>query len=190
MGGEILRRQLRQTGLFSTRFGAVLAIAVLAAAAVLVAYLEPAPNPVSGRARASDGDSFRLGDQRIRLLGLDAPELSQTCTDAQAQEWPCGRAARDRMAALLGSGAVKCQPEDTDRYQRLLAYCSIGGADLGQVMVSEGLAISAGNYWSEEQAARGAGLGIWRGDFDNPKSWRDDHPRGQGGFGLLSIFGL
>lgn len=163
---------------------------MLAALAVVAARLDPPPPPVAGNARASDGDSFRLGDDRVRLLGLDAPELAQQCDAEDGGQWPCVRAARDRMAALLSSGPVDCRPEDNDQYGRLLAYCTAGGRDLGAVMVSEGLAISSGSYWSEEADARAARRGIWAGGFDTPRSWRDDHPRPQGAWGFLSAIGL
>ena len=142
---------------------------------------------MAGNARASDGDSFRLGDNRVRLLGLDAPELAQDCAAADGTSWPCGRAARDRMAALLADGEVDCRPENKDQYDRLLARCSIGGRDLGALMVAEGLAIAAGSYWQEEAAARGARRGIWAGGFDKPADWRDDHPRPQGILGWLGL---
>jgi endonuclease YncB( thermonuclease family) len=165
----------------------VLAIAVLGVLALVAAGLDTPPPPVSGAARASDGDSFRLGQDRVRLLGLDAPELAQLCAGADGRDWPCGRAARDRMANLLASGPVDCRPEDTDQYDRLLARCSVGGDDLGASMVSAGLAVSSGDYWREEQAARSGKLGIWAGGFDRPADWRDDHPRPQSFLGWLGL---
>jgi endonuclease YncB( thermonuclease family) len=153
---------------------------------VAAAWLDPPPPPVSGAARASDGDSFVLGDDRIRLLGLDAPELRQQCQDETGVDWACGASARDHMAGLLGGGEVRCTPEDKDQYDRLLARCTVGGADLGASMVSAGLAISAGDYGREEQAARQARRGIWRGGFERPADWREDNPRG-GGFGFMRL---
>jgi endonuclease YncB( thermonuclease family) len=190
MGGEILQRLLKRKRLFSGKGGALLAILILAVAAVLAAYLEPGAPPVGGSARASDGDSFRIGEHRIRLLGIDAPELRQTCLDNEGQSWPCGIAARNRMAQLLAQGEVQCQPEGTDRYQRLLAYCTAGKDDLGARLVGEGLAIAAGRYEYEEQRAREAKLGIWQGGFETPRSWRQDHTGTVFGWRLLSIFGL
>jgi endonuclease YncB( thermonuclease family) len=55
-------------------------------------------------------------------------------------------------------------------------------------MVSEGLAISSGRYWTEEAAARQRRAGIWAGGFDTPRDWRDDHARPQGAFGWLPVF--
>lgn len=159
---------------------------VLAGVALVAAWLDPVQPPVIGKARVSDGDSFWMGEQRIRLLGLDAPELSQQCEEADGASWPCGRAARDRMASLL-AGPVDCVPEQHDRYQRLLARCTASGRDLGAVMVSEGLAVSSGDYWREEQAARSARLGIWAGSFARPSDWRDDHARPEGILGWLGF---
>jgi endonuclease YncB( thermonuclease family) len=163
---------------------------VLAVAAVIAAALDQPPPPVSGSARASDGDSLRLGQDRIRLLGLDAPELSQDCTRADGSAWSCGRVARDRMAQLLAAGPADCRPEDVDQYDRLLATCLVAARDLGATMVAEGLAVAAGRYWEEEAAARRDRLGIWVGDFEAPRRWRDDHPRPQGAWGWLAAIGL
>ncbi|QQR35567.1 thermonuclease family protein [Devosia oryziradicis] len=163
---------------------------MLILAAMVAAALDQPPAPVSGSARASDGDSFRLGPDRVRLLGLDAPELSQDCFHADGQSWPCGRAARDRMARLLAGGPVHCRPEDVDQYGRLLATCQVSGHDIGAMMVAEGLAVSSGRYWSEEANARRDRAGIWAGDFDAPRQWRDDHPQGRGLLGWLATIGL
>jgi endonuclease YncB( thermonuclease family) len=176
--------------LFSGRAGTLLAIIILAAAAVLAAYLDPPPEPLHGKARASDGDSFRLGDERVRLLGIDAPELQQTCQDERGEEWPCGLAARNRMASLLAEGRVECRPEKPDRYGRLLSTCTIAGRDLAMAMVSDGLAISANDYKREELAARQARLGIWRGGFDLPRDWRRDHAEQNGAWSWLGFLGL
>jgi endonuclease YncB( thermonuclease family) len=91
------------------------------------------------------------------------------------------------MAELLRGAAVDCQPDGHDRYGRLLATCTIKGRDLAAVMVSEGLAISSGAYWSEEQEARRRRVGIWQGGFDTPRNWRDDHAR-QDALGWLWSF--
>jgi endonuclease YncB( thermonuclease family) len=178
---------MHRSTVFFGRRGTILAILVLAAVALVASWLDTPLPPVAGSGRASDGDSFRLGEDRVRLLGLDAPELAQDCAGANGARWPCGRVARDRMAGLLASGALDCRPEGRDRYDRLLARCAVDGMDLGATLVAEGLAVSAGDYWDEQNAARNARRGIWAGGFDTPADWRIDHPRGSG---LLGWFGL
>jgi endonuclease YncB( thermonuclease family) len=152
----------------------VFAIAILAGAALIAAMLEPGPTLLSGRATASDGDSLRLGGERIRLIGLDAPELDQTCRDAQGQDWPCGREARTRLAGLLAQHALNCQSDSHDRYGRRLAVCTAGTRDVAAEMVRSGLAVASDAYHAEEREARNAGRGIWAGSFTHPRAWRED----------------
>jgi endonuclease YncB( thermonuclease family) len=153
----------------------LLLVAVLLALAVLEHGLGAVPATLAGEARVVDGDTIRLAGQRVRLLGIDAPELDQTCTDAGGQNWPCGAAARTMMAGMLAKGAVDCASSGRDRYGRPLADCRVGSLDLGQAMVAAGLAIADGNYSKEQQEAQGAKLGIWAGSFMLPAEWRREH---------------
>ncbi len=157
-------------------WGTIAAIAVLAIAAVIANLFEPAPANLSGRLVASDGDSFHYGQEQIRLLGIDAPELAQTCADARGADWPCGRVARDRLAALL-KNAIDCDQSDRDRFGRILGRCRSAGKDIAATMVLEGLAISSEGYGPQEASARSAKRGIWVGSFQTPRAWRDDNPR-------------
>jgi len=153
--------------------GTLTALAAIALLAVVAGLLQPQFPAISGSARPSDGDSFRMDDERIRLLDIDAPELDQTCTDAGGADWPCGSAARDAMARLLQSGPVECQPQDRDQYGRILARCTLAGRDLAAAIVSQGLAVASGGYHDEEREARAARRGIWQGTFQSPRAWRD-----------------
>jgi endonuclease YncB( thermonuclease family) len=148
------------------------AIVRLAGAALLGAGLDPLPPPSSGGGRVVDGDTLRLNGERIRLIGIDAPELDQTCTDAAGRPWSCGEAARKALADRLSAGAVRCDPDGHDRYGRVLAYCSVAGEDLGAAMVGAGLAVSYPEYGGEQEAARRASLGMWQGRFVTPREWR------------------
>lgn len=48
---------------------------------------------ISGRAEVLDGDTLTVGGIPVRLVGIDAPELRQTCKDQVGGEYPCGEAA-------------------------------------------------------------------------------------------------
>jgi endonuclease YncB( thermonuclease family) len=126
---------------------------------------------MTGMARVVDGDTLWLGDSKVRLRGLDAPELRQSC-GAGAAAWPCGVAARRRLAELVADEPLQCVSAEHDRYGRLLGSCSLGSRDPGQEMVAEGLAVADGRYAGEEQAARQARRGIWAGPFVRPAEWR------------------
>ena len=125
-----------------------------------------------------DGDSFIIGRQTVRLHGIDAPEYRQMCKDARGADWPCGRAARAQLEALILPGTVRCEIIARDQYARAVARCSSAGtADLGAAMVAAGLAISpaergTATYKHEEESAREARRGIWQGEFLTPAAWR------------------
>lgn len=145
---------------------------LLAAMVAATVYLENRPGePFSGKARAVDGDSLALAGKRIRLIGIDAPELRQTCQKAGGTT-PCGNRSYAELKFLVSGKRVECEGYGLDRYDRTLAKCRIGKNDLGAIMVRKGWAISYGDYASEERIARSARAGIWAGDFIEPEDWR------------------
>ncbi|WDR06360.1 thermonuclease family protein [Devosia rhodophyticola] len=166
----------RKSRLFSGRRGAVVAVMILVAFAVIAARLEPPSDRLSGQLRASDGDSFHFGSDRVRLLGIDSPELAQTCLSPSGAQWACGKRAREQLETLL-LGQVSCAQSSRDRFDRVLANCQSDGRDIGAVMVSQGLAVATEGYNREQSSARAAKRGIWAGTFENPRAWRDRHPR-------------
>ena len=86
-----------------------------------------------------DGDTLRYAGRRIRLLGIDTPELHPARCPAEER---LGQAAKLRMQALVNAGpfALVADGRDTDRFGRDLRKAMRGDADLGLMLVSEGLA--------------------------------------------------
>lgn len=134
---------------------------------------------VSDPARASDGDTLNLTGISIRLHGIDAPELAQSCTRDGAF-WACGREAADRLAALVAGKSVRCEQRGIDDYGRTVATCRAGGIDLAAAMVDAGLAIALPHftaaYVGHETRAREQRRGIWAGEFERPSDYRAAHP--------------
>lgn len=144
----------------------------------------PAPEKISApTAIVRDGDTIVVADKTFRIYGIDAPEYHQSCTDKAGQPWPCGKAARLQLAALVTSGTIVCEPQAVDKYGRDVALCSSATTpDLGEAMVQAGLAISPAArgdapYADAEAAAKQARRGIWQGTFEEPAQWRAAHPR-------------
>jgi endonuclease YncB( thermonuclease family) len=125
-------------------------------------------------ARIIDGDGLRLAGDVVRLAGIDAPERDQNCS-LDGRSYPCGRESADRLAGLIEGRQVRCEPERRDRYARLLARCSAAGVDLNRRMVETGWAVGYEDYEAQEQAARQARLGLWRGQFERPREFRRNH---------------
>lgn len=130
----------------------------------------------SGVAHVTDGDSLRLGDVSIRLHGIDAPEMRQSCTNENGKKWACGVWSRDELRKIVAGKRVTCTPHELDRFGRQIATCRVGGQDIGALMVERGAAVAytrfSKDYVPQERLARAAGRGIWAGPFVPPQDWR------------------
>ncbi len=116
-----------------------------------------------------DGDTIVVsGVGRVRLLGIDAPEIGRRF-DTSA---PFGREARDRLTVLLLQRWVKLEQDGAplDTYNRRLAYVITGdGTFINATMVREGLArVSArqpltrlGELQRAEAEAQAFRRGMW-----------------------------
>ena len=165
----------RRRGRFARVTDALLTVAVLGLLFLVVARLErlSVVNPL-GVARVADGDSLEIAGERIRLRGIDAPELNQKCR-RDGSDFPCGRQAAEALKALTEQRDVSCRGWERDRYGRLLATCSAGGVELNKRQVTDGWAVAYGGYETEERTARAEGRGIWSSDFERPSQWRATH---------------
>lgn len=77
--------------------------------------------------------------RRVRVYGIDAPELHGRCD----RERELARDAAARLSELLAAGTVELEPlPDADKYGRLLATVKADGRDVGLTLVQEGLAHS------------------------------------------------
>ena len=139
-----------------------------------------APFTLSGQlevTRVTDGDSFRSGRLKIRLFGIDAPELNQQCETDYGALWPCGLAARDAIRKLVDTTRkLNCYLRDVDRYGRLVMQCFADGRDIAAALVDQGLALAyrefSPAYTENETHAEAAGHGMWQGRFSPPWEWR------------------
>ena len=154
-----------------------LALALLSSCAVTITAFsaESPPSRMLTITKITDGDSLRSGDIRIRIHGIDAPEMRQICNRPEAYQ--CGVAARDYLASALGDDAVlRCEHLDTDRYQRLVMRCYHNGIDIGAGMVRAGWALAyrrySEDYVADERQAQAAKAGMWQGRFETPEAWR------------------
>ena len=118
-----------------------------------------------------DGDTVTVADEgqqlhRIRIIGLDAPELAQ----------PYGRAAKEALAALVLHKEIYVLPAGCDKYNRELAVLRIdsvvGQVDVAEMMISNGHAFSYGgqHYKAQEYAAE-RHLGVWSDARYQERPW-------------------
>jgi micrococcal nuclease len=117
--------------------------------------------------RVADGDTFYCHDGRkVRLIGLDTPELAQG-TD--------GRLAREALRRLLPEGrAVRLELDAVprDRYGRTLAHVWAGERLVNEAMVRGGWAVLytvppnvryVRRLETAQREARASRAGLWKG---------------------------
>ena len=155
---------------------ATAAVVVLAAAVIAVWLQVGNTRTLAGGMRVADGDTIVIDGDRVRLRGIDAPELGQTCLAQDGATIACGRLAARHLDTLIGGDSVTCRGHEHDRFERLLAVCSIGGeagdVDLNRQMVADGWALAYGAHNRAEAQARRQRLGMWAWSFDRPADWR------------------
>ena len=84
---------------------------------------------VFGRAaRIVDGDTFWLARLKVRLWGVDSPELQQGCV-AEGKVWHCGEEARAKLRSIVAGGEVRCvvRGRSYDRVCGVGVLCEIEG---------------------------------------------------------------
>lgn len=115
----------------------------------------------------TDGDTFRAGDERVRLIGIDTPEVSGGVE--------CyGREATDALARLAPVGStvrLVADVEPHDRYGRTLAYVyRPDGAHVNLAMARDGYAVPltvppnvahSDAFVAAAAEAREAARGLW-----------------------------
>lgn len=130
---------------------------------------------LSGPARALDGDRLQMGETVVRLWGIDAPELEQSCVRAGAF-WPCGRKAYDHLAAFLDGQIVTCRVMPESLPSRTVGKCAVHGLDVAAELATRGFAMVPPNgtqyYIPNRNEGRTRGAGLWSGVYINPWEWR------------------
>jgi len=138
--------------------------------------------------RIYDGDTIAVfvdgRFQKVRLIGIDAPEIDQR---------PWGRKAQECIEALIRASASKVSLEydleRRDKYGRILAYMwGQDGKMLNEEMLRRGCAVLftvppnvkyAGRLRAAQEKARELKVGVWseNGLKERPYEFRKEHPR-------------
>ena len=114
--------------------------------------------------RLSDGDSLRCASgERLRLIGIDAPELAQP---------PFGRQSQNALQEIVAGQQLSLEydVEGRDEFDRLLAYAWIDSQLVNEEMVRGGWAVAfqvrpntrhSARLRRAEQEARANRAGLW-----------------------------
>lgn len=140
-------------------------------------YFARVPSFETRVVRVIDGDTIEIdkNKERIRLYGIDAPELKQSF----------GKKSKQALEALIAGKNIKIISKGKDKYDRILAVVEFKGKDINKLMVSWGYAW-ANSYYSdlyleEQNNAKAKKIGLWKEDKPiEPYKWRKQNMLNQG----------
>jgi endonuclease YncB( thermonuclease family) len=92
-----------------------------------------------------DGDTLRCGPERLRLLGIDAPEMG-SCARWRVCAPGDGQASKRTLIAAMRLGPIRYEPITTDRYGRQVAVVWAGKVNLSCWQLQRGQAIYKSNW--------------------------------------------
>jgi endonuclease YncB( thermonuclease family) len=151
---------------------ALLGFCMLVLALLIIAKMEQdRAVQLDGPFQVVDGDTLSTGGRRLRLEGIDAPELGQEC-ERGGIRYDCGAAARLGLQSMIGEASWTCAGDRPDKYGRLLVSCRARDADMAEEMTRQGLVVSEDSYGRAQEEAQLAGRGLWGGAFERPADWR------------------
>ena len=97
----------------------------------------PTSRQLKGRAYIIDGDTIVVDKIKVRLAGIDAPELDQ----------PWGQKSKWAMVKLCKGQTIRVELTGETSYDRLVGTCYLpDGRDIGEEIVKQGLALDGGHF--------------------------------------------
>lgn len=157
----------------------MLAVGLIAATGVALATLprhasdpaKPAPQGAADMQASAtdvavvDGGTLRLGNQVVRLLGVDPPPRGTPCSSGTGEAADCGVDAANALAALVRQSPVTCHLTSVDRMGRPYAICEARSEELNHAVIAEGWARADADAQPElkqaEVTARADHRGVW-----------------------------
>lgn len=156
-------------------------LAVLASSGVRAQQGLPSDLEVTGTAQAITGDLITINNLDIRLYGIDAPEIGQTCWNVRGVAYDCGIGARNMMTRILNDRTLHCVIFAERQDGAAIGTCRLDteeGTDLGRVMVLIGWAFAdralSDRYDRSEGVAQADRAGVWSGRAQRPSIWRNE----------------
>lgn len=143
----------------------------------LISVLKAEENEIiapSYQVKVVDGDSLEINSNRIRLMGIDAPEYLQSCKTNKKKNYKCGISSKDYLENLIKDKTITCVIHSKDQYDRDLCTCYVKDININKEMVASGHAIAylESDYYKDQEEAKSKKLGIWNGDFIHPRLFR------------------
>ena len=129
----------------------------------------------TGISRVVSGDTLTLNNRVVKLFGVAAPDISQTCADASGRGYKCGQQAIAWLNSWLADNEIKCHVLEQDDRGVLTAVCMLGPYDIGAALINAGWAVADTRqtqvYVPYQNQALTNKRGLWQGEFYMPWDW-------------------
>ena len=132
---------------------------------------------VRGYPRVILGSLLQVNGLYIKLFGIAAPELDQTCADKYGRGYYCGREAVTWLQDWLNNREVVCYVMGNNGTNRTTGVCFVDNNkyDVAAVVTNAGWAVAytvnTQMYVPYEQQAIKNKRGLWQGSFYKPWDW-------------------
>ena len=139
---------------------------------------------ISGIAEVIDGDTIKIEKNKIRLFGIDAPEIKQFCKKPYLsisflsfqKKYSCGIKSTNNLKRMIKNNNIDCKIKGIDRYRRIIGECYKNKTNINSWMVRNGYAVAykrySKDYVRDEEYAKENTHGMWEGSFIMPEKWR------------------
>lgn len=152
-------------------------VSVAALGAVLLEMSEQ--GQIKGKASVITGNIIEIDQQKIKLHGIDTPELEQICY-VEGKPWQCGLTAQRKLTQKIEGESLTCLGKERNNNDILMAECFVGRQNLNAWLVEQGWAVAerqdSRSFISHEIIAKRDRRGLYQSEFLKPSLWREAHP--------------
>jgi endonuclease YncB( thermonuclease family) len=110
---------------------------------------KPPPRPpkpdLYARPAVEAAGLLRSGEATIRIAGIRAVAVDESCTGSKGKPWPCGVHGKSALQRLIRQRTISCEPGGVpDGNGGMARRCTVGGADIARWLVEQGWAVPDG----------------------------------------------
>lgn len=131
---------------------------------------------VNGPASVITAGVLNVSGIYVKLLGIDAPDVRQTCSNHRGQAYRCGQSAITWLQNWINGREVECRILGRVVNHWATGVCFIGQYDIAAVVTNAGWAVAytknTDAYVPYEEQAMAKKSGMWSGKFYRPRDWR------------------
>ena len=130
-----------------------------------------------GQASVVDGDTLKFKEPAFEYLGSMLQSPTSFCRNDESGRYRCGQKSSNALFGSIDRRLVDCVEVDHDRYGRAVSVCIVGGTNVGDWLVRNGVALDwpryrKGGYAGAQANATREQRGIWAGSFKEPWNYR------------------